>query len=542
VSFSGPSELASLRIAAVFRAAAWLVALLVSGTWLVHLVSGSDAMFLSLEDDHYYYTVIADRLVATGKLSFDGTTLTNGFHPLWFAIIAALRAVFGRFGFMYWTAFASVLFVCTVATFEAAARFLRTLGAESWLSAGIALAFSFGNALLAATGMETAIAAPLFLWLLAEVARGGADNPRQAAKLGLLASLTVLARVDLGLAVALLIIGLVSLERPGFKAVLAFGCAGILLPLYAAANLKWFGGLLPISAVAKQQLVRTVFHPRYLWTCAFYTNYEWFAGPTLLLGALALYREARTTRIDLPLVAAAVPIVFACIFFFLNSFTGWVYFGWYSFPYAAALPASLWLTWKRWLMNDAHGRRSPRRMRAFGLALLSCFGLAALAGATRHFVERGPLGTASDYSMLAMSLDLGNRMRDHAGTYAMGAMAGAVAQRLDHPVFQLEGLVGDRRMLEHLRRQDPLPLVLQENRVDYLIVSYAGEAAPKHNGCYVIESPYPMWARESKSLRGLLCAEPVEDFVTEHGPHSWSFFGALETLVFDLHGARWEPY
>ncbi|HEX4386343.1 MAG TPA: hypothetical protein VH083_25485 [Myxococcales bacterium] len=541
MSFSGPSELASLRIAAVFRAAAWIVALLVSGTWLLHLVTGSPAMFLSLEDDHYYYTVVADRLVSSGKLSFDGVTLTNGFHPLWFLVIAALRAVFGRFGSMYWIAFASVLFVCTVLTFELAARFLRALGAESWLAAGIAAAFSFGNALLAATGMETAICAPLFLWLLAEVARGGSANPRQAAKLGLIASLTVLARIDLGLAVALLVLGLIVLERPGFKAICAFGCAGLLLPIYAAANLKMFGGLLPISAVAKEQLLRTAFHPRYLWTCSFYTCYEWFAGPLLALGALALFLELRSRRLDLRLLAAGVPIVFAAVFFFLNSFTGWVYFGWYAFPYAAALPASFWLMWQRWLMNDSHGRRSPRRMRAFGLALLTCLGIAALSGATRHFVERGPLGTASDYSMLAMSLSLSERMRDHAGTYAMGAMAGAVSQRLEHPVFQLEGLVGDRRMLAHLRNQDPLPQVLAENHVDYLIVSYADEPAPRRKGCYVIQEPYPVWARESKRLSGVLCATPIVDFVTEHGPHSWSFFGALETLVFDLHGARWEP-
>jgi hypothetical protein len=540
VSFSGPSELASLRIAAVFRAAAWIVALLVSGTWLWHLVAGSPAMFLTLEDDSYYYTVVADRLVSSGKPTFDGFTLTNGFHPLWFLLITALRVLFGRFGALFWGAFACVLFVCTVLTFEMAARFLRTLGAESWLAAGIAAAFSFGNARLAAMGMETALCAPLFLCLLAEAARGGLANPRQAAKLGFIASLTVLARIDLGLAVLLLLLGLFFLERPGFKAVLAFGCAGFLLPVYALANLRWFGGLLPLSAVAKQQLLRTVFHPRYLWTCAFYTTYEWFAGPILGLGVLALYRELRTSKLDLPLLAAAVPIVFACIFFLLNSFTGWVFFGWYAFPYAAALPAALWLTWRRWLMNDAHGRRSPRRMRAFGLALLSCFGVTGIAGATRHFVERGALGTVSDYSMLAMSLDLGERLRDHAGTYAMGAMAGAVAQRLDHPVFQLEGLVGDRRMIEHLRKQDPLPQVLEENHVDYLIVSYADEPAPRRNGCYVISEPYAMWAKESKSLRGVLCATPIVDFVTEHGPHAWSFFATLETLVFDLHGARWE--
>lgn len=33
-------------------------------------------------DDAYYYAVIARNLAATGRMTFDGTTLTNGFHPL----------------------------------------------------------------------------------------------------------------------------------------------------------------------------------------------------------------------------------------------------------------------------------------------------------------------------------------------------------------------------------------------------------------------------------------------------------------------------
>jgi hypothetical protein len=516
---------------ASFRAAAWLGALLSVAPYFWHLATGSKAYLVPLEDDHYYYTVVADRLVSLGRFTFDGTTFTNGFHPLWLIVIAALRAVFGRFGTPYWIAFAVLLFACVAATFELSARLLRSLGASPWIAAGIASAFALGNERLAATGMEGAVAVPLFLWLLVEVARGGAARPRQAAKLGFIASLVVLARIDLGIAVLLIVCGLVYLERPRLAAVAAFAAGGLLLPLYAAGNLHWFGELLPISAVAKQQLVRVVFHPRYLWACAFDTHYGIAAGPLLLAGAIAVALELRDRRLDLSSLAALVPIAFAGIFFFLNAFTGWIFFGWYSFPYAVALPASLFLVWRRWLKG--------RERTAFALTAILC--VSSLAGAARSFYERGPRGTVRDNTMLAMSLALPGKLQGRSGTYAMGAIAAAVAQRLDQPVVQLEGLVADRRMLEHLRRQDPLPQVLAENRVDYLVVSFAGEAPPRRNGCYYIAQPYAMWATESKSMRGWLCATPIVDFVTEHGPHPWSFFPTLQTLVFDVRAARWEP-
>ena len=41
---------------------------------------GTDIM----SDDAYYYTVVARNFVSTGKMTFDGISTTNGYHPLWF--------------------------------------------------------------------------------------------------------------------------------------------------------------------------------------------------------------------------------------------------------------------------------------------------------------------------------------------------------------------------------------------------------------------------------------------------------------------------
>jgi hypothetical protein len=61
--------------------------------------------------------------------------------------------------------------------------------------------------------------------------------------------------------------------------------------------------------------------------------------------------------------------------------------------------------------------------------------------------------------------------RTHPGRYAMGDRAGLTAYLLDRPVVQLEGLVGDARLLGHIARRDRLERVLNDYRIDYLIVS-----------------------------------------------------------------------
>ncbi len=42
---------------------------------------------LYLDDDAYYYTVIARNIAQSGLSTFDGQTLTNGYHPLWLGLL-----------------------------------------------------------------------------------------------------------------------------------------------------------------------------------------------------------------------------------------------------------------------------------------------------------------------------------------------------------------------------------------------------------------------------------------------------------------------
>lgn len=62
---------------------------------------GNSVMGIGFEDDFFYYLAIARNLAFQGRSTFDGTHLTNGYHPLWMVVVAALTKVFGSGGLLH---------------------------------------------------------------------------------------------------------------------------------------------------------------------------------------------------------------------------------------------------------------------------------------------------------------------------------------------------------------------------------------------------------------------------------------------------------
>lgn len=533
---AAPDRAATL-LAAASRLAAWVASASVCCALGYHVLRGSNAHLGLFEDDYFYYAAIADRLVTTGRLTYDGVTQTNGFHPLWLLLLAALRAVFGRFGPGFYLALLAVFFSAMVATYELSVGFARELGATARQAPVIAAAYSLGTARLLSCGMEAALAVPLLLLFLRETARQRPLTPRRAAALGMLASVAILARLDIALAVFLLIAGWLALARPSFssawRTLLAFFAGGVLVPAYAAANWLAFGSVLPMSALAKRLQRVPGFNLNYARAVALATVYGPVVGVVLPLGLASWFLLARARPAARPaaLATGGLTIVFALTFYFLNALSGWVYFGWYAYPLAPALIAATVFLCRRWI---------PEKGKGVAAALAAAVLVLVPLSAARYFVEHGPRWTVADNSMLAMSLELKRRMGGREGLVGMGAIAGIAAHVLDRPVFQLEGVVGDRALIEHIRREAPLGSLLKDRGVDYLIVTLANEAAVVRDGCYLITQPNPRWSGNRVArMRGEICAEPVEHFSTPAGQNPWSTFPLLETLVFDLRGARW---
>src|ERR1700722_17936420 len=390
------------------RAIAYLAALLVVAPLAYHLARGSLAYLGLLEDDYFYYAIIADKLASLGKLTYDGTTLTNGFHPLWFLIVLTLRAVAGGLNGAFYAMLFAVFFASMIATYELARSFARALGASAALAPAVALVHCVATDVIVASGMETAVDVPLLLWLLLEVAQAKPITPRRAAKLGLIASLAILARLDIALVVPMAFVGWAVLARPTLasflRVLVPFGAAGLAVPAYAAFNLRVFGGIMPVSAMAKQLVTRFGVNINYLRVAALWTGYGRTAGLTLVAGAGGLLglprRRARGQDVGRPqaLFAGGLALAFSAIFFCVNTLNGWMFFGWYAYPFAPALVAALTFVG----MAIAPKVTEARRSRTVATIVAAAATVASVE-AVQYFVERGPLWSIEDNGLLAMS-------------------------------------------------------------------------------------------------------------------------------------------
>jgi len=527
-------------ISGMARAAAYCCFFLVSATFLYHISRGSVAFLGFFEDDYFYYATIADNLVRFGRSTYDGVTLTNGFHPLWQMVLTLLRLVCGRFGPAYYIGLTIISAAAMILTYELGARFARMLGLPGGIAETVSAMYSLGTARLMSTGMEAVIAVPLLLWLFLAAGSPETITTKRAAKLGFIASLAVLARLDVAIAVAFLIAGFLVFVRPrlpdAFRLLTAFGVGGLLLPLYLAANLWVFNTLMPVSAIAKQLYSGFGVNLSYVRNVAFDTFYGPTVGVLLPMGLIAFILLVRRSQSVCPPArfVGATALSFAFVLWSLNALSGWIFFGWYSFPIVTASIAAAAFIWEEWGWTVA-----ARRRILLASAAVVALGL-PVAVATRYYVQHGPGWSVSDNTLLATGYDIADRMRGREGVYAMGAIAGVVGYVMDRPLVQLEGIMADRKMVDHVRKESPLEDVLHENNVDYLIVSFAWKRVREEHGCYEITQPHPEWAGpRTAKMRGEICSPPVERFVTPAGTKPWSMFPEIETLVWNVRDAHW---
>ncbi len=523
----------------IARLVAYVSSIMVAAPLFYHLAHDSTAYLGLLQDDYFYYASLADNLVRHGRLTYDGIHLTNGFHPLWFGVIALIRLVFGRFGAPFYAALTIVVLASVAVTYELSARFARTLGARPAAAAVFSAMYSFGTAALMTTGMEAVVAVPLLLWLFVEAVEDRPLTSRRCAWLGFLSSLAILARLDVAIAVGLLLAGHLLLVRPRFAAAMrqlaSFAAGGALAPLYVLANVAVFGTPLPISALAKQLYSGVGFSIGYVKGVALSSCYGPAAGVLLPLGTAALillYRRSPDVRRHQRFIGA-VSLAFAFTFFGLNALSGWVFFPWYAYPIAPAVIAASVFVW------EALGSLIPAGRRA-ALALVVVVLASQPVLAATYFWQHGPQWSIADNSLLATAYDLKRHVGDRDGVFGMGAVAGVAAYVMDRPMVQLEGILADRRMVDSIRQEAPLKDVLREYGVDYLVVSLAFARAERRDGCYIVTQPHEVWAgKRTHKLRGEICEEPIAHFVTPRGVNPWSSFSDVETLVWDVRHARW---
>ncbi len=457
----------------------------------------------SYQDDFFYYLQVAKYIATTGRSTFNGLYLTNGYHPLWMGVLVCLYRLFH--GTAFFVALQVVSLLAAGVTYVLLTRTLRLLLPGDTARSG---AFFLGMEalLLIRYGMEVTATLPLAMLLLYLLLRDGVPTSFwRSAGLGLLASLVILSRLDAGLLVALLCLAvLLPRLRTGLLAasIVGFLCGVLpLLLLYFAMNVHVFHLLTPVSGLAKQMKYTNGFSPE-TWRSLLPTDRmrRFVLLPELALvaaGALGAVLPAAAPRRIPPEattrhVLAAIlvfPVLHLALLSFLSDWTVWP---WYFYSVTLAAVAAFTLL----------AQRLPQRL-VLPLVGMYAAVLVLYAGA---YAWRGP----SSVTVYQSSLELARYMDAHPGVYLMGDQAGTAGYLSHQPIIQTEGLVMDKGFLRQMRAATPLPQVVQQYHADF----YARIGGAYNGACLHLAEPANA-GPGSPRMRGQICQAPLAIFYRE---------------------------
>lgn len=486
-----------------------LLVVVVLCAWIFSVPLRSPGPILGFaQDDFYYYLKAAQNLAAGHGSTFDGTTMTNGYHPLYFLLwtvashfIHSIRGVFR----LLWV----LDIAAAVSIFVAARSIFRRMAPNAFLWNAFAVVVLAPCIATISLQMETTLALPLGIAFLA-VAFVPPERytPSRCAVLGVLGGLTMVARLDAGILVFLFLVSLPVVR--GMRPVLrlpnmaAFALTALPLPLlYFGLNHHFFHEWLPISGAAKQL--------RFGWRPDVSQLKLSFAGFTLLLlaictvcgiAAVILWRKFKPEEKSLCFAALLMPAVFYGSEVLLSV---WKFWGWYMYATRYAFLGAVVILVALLLRGSSEGGSRLARAATLPWVGAGCLAVCLMALTRTHYRSEPVM-----FDIAGEDIALDTFARMHPGRYAMGDRAGMFAYLSASPVLQAEGLMMDRSYLEHIRRQDDLVSTLKQYGTNYYVyfVLHAELAGRMQGSCLKVEEP-SLPGKDSMRMRSTLCDAPV---------------------------------
>ncbi len=208
-------------------------------------------------DDSFFYLQVGRNFALGHGSTFNRLMPTNGYHPLWMLLCAAVYRVFPDrvIGFHM---IAALIAILNIVVLLLAAKLLRRLDAPAWVAWTILIPFLFGLQLGTESSLSAALLAATLLALYLFFER---PNWATGFAFNGLAAFAVLSRLDSIFVIACLWIALQvwCMQQRGKSAQsLALRIHLSFIPLYAvlwgaylASNLIWFHIVMPISGLLK---------------------------------------------------------------------------------------------------------------------------------------------------------------------------------------------------------------------------------------------------------------------------------------------------
>ncbi len=221
----------------------------------------------TIPDDAFYYFQISRNIANGNNVSFDGENLTNGFHPLWIALLTPIHF------FVDDPELAVHLGLSLGALLGAATVVLVFLAVESltenrWAALAGSTLFAIHPMVVAdsVNGMETAVAvftiALTTLLFVRMATRSDEPSRGQFIWLGVSAGFMLLARTDTIFILALLLLYFAVRERSMagiWGPAVAGGVAMLVVAPWAIWSLVTFGTVIQVSGVAVSDVQRQAF-------------------------------------------------------------------------------------------------------------------------------------------------------------------------------------------------------------------------------------------------------------------------------------------
>ncbi|HIV69769.1 MAG TPA: hypothetical protein H9903_02435 [Candidatus Aquabacterium excrementipullorum] len=457
---------------------------------------GSDLVDV-LQDDYFYYHVIAENLWKGLGTSFLPGTLTNGYQPLWQFVVAA------AVGLGHWlrvdplhishlfasaTGYAAILVLLRAP--EQQRRLLPWLGIPL-----LAMIFYFAN-----MGME-AVAITLAYAVYLRLALSEQDRPLM---MGVLLFICFMARIDSVVYIVPLTLYLYRAPQRWRPLILSWISFAVLAAGYAAINLHFYGVPVPVSGLAKNAVATTLHSATFMTLLTSGSNLLTIALG--LIGSLIAWRLAPGTRL-LQLLSLVLVVGFYVLHSLRSDYGVW---GWYLYPFALHLVTLIMLT-------QAPATPVARTPVLTGLNALGLAGFVLMMA--WHTVmnvpphHKNPLHESAEFIAATIA-------KERVQTVAMGDRAGVVAYLTPAALVQLEGLVMDKAYLDQLRQQQPLLNVLKHYGAQLYIATDPLPASKP--GCFLVAEPSQPKDRRNEQE---ICQPVIGKFTAKSG-HT--------TVIFDV--------
>lgn len=434
-----------------------------------------------LADDTFYYLHIANNIVDGLGSTFDGTSKTNGYHPLWLVVCCSIAAVFPR-ALQIEALYAAQGLLAMLAAWLMY-RGLATV--DRWAAAGAATLFLASGAIrfVLMNGMESALGVALLAALALnqlkhpQIGISFRTNKERWTLFLLLAGLS-LTRLEMGLIADTYLACSFFLwgdppNRRGVLLVLA-GLAVVALA-YLLGNVLIADWPIPISGSVKWGGAEA--HEVYLRTLHFHlTCFTWplLAVPSLqrvfielpvavlLLGALVIEARRRPK-----LRALALTLVLPCLAFAVIVAHRSGGFSWYGWPalFSGTISVFALLSIVFRFLRERFALQEGPLFRLVAAALVA-YALVFSA----HRIVKPRSSTLFDWSAPEILLDATiEAVRAlPPDEQVSGSAVGLIAFMTERSIVQTEGLVNDREYLEAIRSGTTRE-VLKRRRVAWFV-------------------------------------------------------------------------